>query len=74
MSKASHKRKIKAQEMKLVAEGRARQAKYAKMNDITKCGHTEPTFNMLDKLKDQKIFKRQLYSKGQISEVIELLK
>ncbi len=70
MSVASRKRKIKEQEDMLVIEGRERQAKYAKINDINKCGHCKAQFGMFDSIKNQKVSKIDRYTKGQIGEVI----
>lgn len=70
MSVASKKRKQLEREAKLVREGRERQAKYAKMNDINKCGHCKAQFLMMDGLKDVKNPKINRYTKGQIGEVI----
>ena len=70
MSIASKKRKQLEREGRLLKEGRDRQAKYAKMNSLNKCGHCKAQFMMFDSLKNQKVFKINRYTKGQIGEVI----
>jgi len=56
-------------ERKMVLEGLKRQEKYAKMNDLTKCGYCSPQFAMFSKHKNSKVFKKRRVIKGKIADV-----
>lgn len=69
MSKKTQRELRRKYEERLVREGKARQEKYAKMNNLQKCGYVSPSYDMFMKVKGQKVHKKKSYEKGQRTEV-----